>query len=86
MSRGYFFLPEACLAAAACLLFWSALLALACFCVDFFCVDLGDLSPMMFAFYYGLTHRWHVSFAADNGQDGHREGDCKCWRQYLPVP
>ncbi len=32
----YLFLPASCLAAAACFFFWSALLALACFCEDFF--------------------------------------------------
>jgi hypothetical protein len=46
----YFFLAAADLAAAACFFFWSALLALDCFCVDFFWLDFGDLSPMMFNF------------------------------------
>jgi hypothetical protein len=34
--RLYFFLPALCLAATACALLWLALLALACFCEDFF--------------------------------------------------
>ena len=45
--RGYFF-TDACLAAAACCCFaWVAVLALACFCEDFFWFALGDLSPMV---------------------------------------
>jgi len=39
---GYFFL-----AAAAALFFWLALLALDCFCDDFFWLDFGDLSPII---------------------------------------
>ncbi|WP_040547849.1 hypothetical protein [Pedosphaera parvula] len=40
--------------AVACFFFWFAVLALA-FCVDFFCTDFGDLSPMiLFSFAFGL--------------------------------
>lgn len=42
----YFFLPAADLEAMACFFFWSAELAAACFCVDFFWFALGDLSPI----------------------------------------
>ena len=44
---GYFFLPAADLAAAAAFLEASALLALDCFCEDFFWFAFGDLSPMV---------------------------------------
>ena len=44
---GYFFLMSVCLANAACFFASAALLALACFCVDFFWFDFGDLSPMI---------------------------------------
>ncbi len=47
----YFFLPAADLAAIAALFFFVALLALDCFCVDFFWLDLGDLSPIIFTFF-----------------------------------
>ncbi len=47
---GYFFLTTVCLAAAACFFLSSALLAMTCFCVDFFWFDFGDLSPMIFGF------------------------------------
>jgi hypothetical protein len=47
---GYLFLAAADLAAAADFFFCSALLALDCFWVDFFWLDFGDLSPMMFSF------------------------------------
>ena len=52
-----------CLAAAACFFFRSALLALACFCVDLFWFDFGDLSPIILIFFCGLTHLRHVSFS-----------------------
>lgn len=42
----YFFLPAACLPTTAAFFFAATLLVLACFCVDFFCVDFGDLSPI----------------------------------------
>jgi hypothetical protein len=48
MTSGYFFLPAEDWAAAAALFFWLALLALTCFCVDFFWLDFGDLSPITF--------------------------------------
>lgn len=44
--NGYFFLPAACLLATAAVFLVAALLALACFCVDFFWLDFGDLSPI----------------------------------------
>jgi hypothetical protein len=49
--------------ATACFFFWSALLALDCFCVDFFWFDFGDLSPITFIFFCGLTHLRHDSFS-----------------------
>ena len=60
---GQFFLPAACLAATACFFFWSALLAMACFCVDFFWFDFGDLSPIIVIVFCALTPLRHVSFA-----------------------
>jgi len=60
---GYFFLPASCLSATACLFFWSALLALACFWLDFFWLDFGDLSPIILIFFSGLTHLRHVRFS-----------------------
>ena len=44
---GYFFLAAADLAATAAFLEASALLALDCFCEDFFWFAFGDLSPMV---------------------------------------
>lgn len=61
--QAYFFLPTVCLAAAACFFFWSAVLALACFCVDFFCVDFGDLSPIFVMCYCGFIYLRHISFS-----------------------
>jgi hypothetical protein len=40
------------------------LLALACFCEDFFWFDLGDLSPIMLMAFGELTPLGHVSFSA----------------------
>ena len=60
---GYLSLPAACLAAAACFFFCSALVALACFCEDFFWFDFGDLSPITLIFFCGLIHLRHVSFS-----------------------
>ena len=55
MGRGYFFLLFAAdLAASACFFCWSALLALVCFCEDFFWFDFGDLSPMSLIFFSGI--------------------------------
>lgn len=51
----YFFFVLACLVATACFFCCSALLALDCFCEDFFWFDFGDLSPMCFAFFSELT-------------------------------
>ena len=62
-SAGHFFLPAACLAATAAFFFWLALLALACFCEDFFWFDFGDLSPITLIFFCGLIHLRHVSFS-----------------------
>jgi hypothetical protein len=50
---GYFFLAAADLAATAALFFWLALLALDCFCEDFFWLDFGDLSPIILFFSAG---------------------------------
>lgn len=63
MAGGYFFLPAACFAATACFFFWSALLAMACFCDDFFWLDFGDLSPIIFIFFCGFIHLRHDSFS-----------------------
>jgi hypothetical protein len=49
-ASGYLFLAAADLAAATNFFFCSALLALDCFWVDFFWLDFGDLSPMVFTF------------------------------------
>lgn len=59
---GYFCLPATFLSAMACFFFWSAMLAAACFCEDFFWFDFGDLSPIIFIF-CALTHLRHVSFS-----------------------
>ena len=53
-----------CLSAMACFFFWSALLALDCFCEDFFWFDFGDLSPMILIFCYGIDCLRHVIFSA----------------------
>ena len=66
MTGGYLFLVAACLAAAACFFFWSALFILDCFWVDFFWLDFGDLSPMIFIFFCGLIHLRHISFSEGN--------------------
>jgi hypothetical protein len=57
-------LEAADLASAADFFFWSALLTLACFCEDFFWLDFGDLSPITFIFFCGLTRLRHDSFTA----------------------
>lgn len=59
----YRFLPTAVLAAIACFFFWSALLAAACFCEDFFWLDFGDLSPMGFVWFCDLPAGRNVSFS-----------------------
>ena len=64
MAGSYFFLPAACFATTACFFFWSALLAMACFCDDFFWLDFGDLSPITMILLCWLTCRRHISFAA----------------------
>lgn len=46
---------------------WLLLLALACFCADFFWFDFGERSPMALSFFYGLTHLRHVSFSEGTG-------------------
>ena len=43
----YRFLPASCLLATAACFCCAALLALACFWLDFLCVDFGDLSPII---------------------------------------
>jgi len=48
--NAYLFLP-ACLLARAAFFCCAALLALVCFCEDFFCVDFGDLSPIILIFF-----------------------------------
>jgi hypothetical protein len=62
-AAGYFFLSADCLSATAFFFFWSALLALTCFCEDFFWFDFGDLSPIILTFFCGLIHLRHVSFS-----------------------
>jgi hypothetical protein len=44
-----------CLAAIACFLASAALLALTCFCVDFFWFAFGDLSPMILFWFLRLN-------------------------------
>lgn len=56
----YFF---ACLAATACFFLLAAVLALDCFCVDFFWLDFGDRSPIILIFFRGLIHLRHGSFS-----------------------
>ena len=46
----YFFLPAACFATTEAFFFEAAMLVLLCFCVDFFWLAFGDLSPMMDCF------------------------------------
>ena len=55
------------LAAMASFLIWSALLALDCFCEDFFWLDFGDLSPMILFFFYRVDCLRHVIFSAGGG-------------------
>ena len=64
MDEDYRFLAAADLAAMASFLIWSALLALDCFCEDFFWLDFGDLSPMIFLIRYGIDCLGHVIFSA----------------------
>ena len=66
MAVGYFFLGAADLAAKASFFFWSALLTWTFFWVVFFWLAFGDLSPMCFVFFCGLTGLRHVSFPADS--------------------
>jgi hypothetical protein len=63
ITKGYFFFPAADLAAAAALFCALALLALDCFCEDFFWLDFGDLSPIIF-FFRWLIGRRNFSFSA----------------------
>lgn len=51
----YRFLPAACFADTAAFLAAAALLAFACFCEDFFCVDFGDLSPISLPCVFRVT-------------------------------
>jgi|GEM_PF-4972709 len=59
----YFFLPAEDLAATAALFFWLALLVLAFFWPDFFCVAFGDLSPITFNLVLRLTRLRHGIFS-----------------------
>jgi hypothetical protein len=54
IANGYFFFAAADLAARAALFCALALLALDCFCEDFFWLDFGDLSPIIL-FFRGLN-------------------------------
>ncbi len=47
-----YFLGEAGLVAAGCCFVFEALLALVCFCADFFWFAFGDLSPMVLFGYF----------------------------------
>ena len=64
----YFFLPAAALALVACCevmsdcFFWLEASFFDCFCEAFFCVDLGDLSPMILCSFGGLPHLRNVCF------------------------
>jgi hypothetical protein len=61
--EGYRFFRAADLAASAVFFCCSALLALACFCEDFFWLDFGDRSPIILILFRGLIHLRHVSFS-----------------------
>jgi hypothetical protein len=40
----------------------ATVLALDCFCVDFFWFDLGDLSPIILLFFISIDSLWHEQF------------------------
>jgi hypothetical protein len=63
VTDGYLFLSETCLLSTAAFFFAATLLALACFCPAFFCVDFGDLSPITLIRFCRLTCLRHVSFS-----------------------
>jgi hypothetical protein len=66
VANGYFFFAAADLAARAALFCALALLALDCFCEDFFWLDFGDLSPIIL-FFRGLTGLRNFSFSEGKG-------------------
>jgi hypothetical protein len=55
----------ACWAVTSCCFLLLAASALDCFCVAFFCVDFGDLSPMGEFLSIGLSHLRNVRFSAN---------------------
>jgi hypothetical protein len=70
-----------------------ALLVLTCFCEDFFWLDFGDLSPITFISFCGLTCLRHESFSAGKSivlaglvivNDG-REFVWRTWGAYRPA-
>lgn len=61
MPGDYYFLLPDCLANTSCFFFSAAVLALDVCCLDFFWFDFGDLSPIIFLFFFALTdlrHNW----------------------------
>jgi hypothetical protein len=72
----YFFFAAADLAATAALFCALALLALDCFCEDFFWLDFGDLSPIIL-FFRGLTGLRNFSFSAAEGHHARLGRHCK---------
>jgi len=54
----YFMLP-ACLADTSSCFFRAALSAFDFCCLDFFCVDFGDLSPIILLLFFALTGLRH---------------------------
>ncbi|MFM2082976.1 MAG: hypothetical protein RL380_1667, partial [Verrucomicrobiota bacterium] len=83
-ANDYFFLA-ADLAATAALFLFLALLTLAFFCVDFFWLDFGDLSPMVLIFFCGLTRRRHEKFLRRQSYRAGARADCKWRRQIVRV-
>ena len=63
LRRGYFLLRTARLAATAGFFFRAVLLVLALFDADFFRFDFGDLAPITFICFCGLTHLQHLIFS-----------------------
>ena len=77
MAAGHYLFGAPCLAARACFFFWSALLTWACFCEDFFWLDFGDLSPMIFIFFCWVDSPAACKFLRREGDSLSRMGGCK---------
>lgn len=85
-AKDYRFFRAAVLAAAACFFCCSALLALDCFCEDFFWVALGDLSPMGWPFNCALTGLRNLCFPAVGGSLRMAEGNVNDGRKEKAAP